>query len=92
MPNHVHALMTPLDSFELEDIVASIKKHSAKTINKAKGCKGQLWQYESYDHIVRDQDELKHFRRYMVENPGKAFLNEGQFTQVVQGWMNEWVP
>lgn len=79
MPNHVHVLMTPMDGFELEDVLRSIKGFSAKEINHALGKYGTLWQRESYDHIVRDERQLEAFQNYIRDNPAKAGLTEGDY-------------
>jgi len=69
MPNHVHVLVTPLGNHALSDILHSWKSFTANQINKARGTSGQLWQHESYDHIVRSERQLHHFRQYIRENP-----------------------
>ena len=74
MPNHVHVLMTPLPGFELEDILHSIKSFTANRINRLIGDDGVFWQRESYDHIVRDFDQLEAFQQYIAANPEKARL------------------
>ncbi|RKX38509.1 MAG: hypothetical protein DRP64_15610, partial [Verrucomicrobia bacterium] len=72
MPNHVHVLVKPLSEFKLSSILHTWKSYSAHAINKALGQKGPLWQKESYDHIVRDVDELIRIRNYIRQNPEKA--------------------
>jgi putative transposase len=42
--------------------------------NKLLKRKGIFWQHESYDHVVRDQDECSRIIRYVLENPVKAGL------------------
>lgn len=79
MPNHVHVLLTPLPGFELEDILHSIKSFTAHKINKMLKQRGQLWQRESYDHIVRDFEQLNAFQCYTFANPAKAFLSESDY-------------
>ena len=37
---------------------------------------GHLWQHESYDHWVRDEDELEKIIAYAEENPIEAGLVE----------------
>lgn len=74
MPNHVHVLVTPLSGYELSDIQHSWKSFTANRINKLVGRSGRLWQEEAYDHIVRDEDELIGYRRYIADNPIKAKL------------------
>ena len=80
MPNHVHILALPLANWSLSDITGSWKKFAARQINATLGERGNLWQPESYDHIVRDVEQLNHYRRYIAENPNKARLIAGQFT------------
>jgi len=93
MPNHVHALITPREHFELEDILASIKRYSSRQINRRRGRTGKkLWQKETYDHIVRDLDELKHYRRYIKSNPVRAKVSEGEFSWYRADWVDVWSP
>src|SRR5262245_48126617 len=61
MPNHVHLLFTPLENeqampFSLAEIVKGIKGPSAYHINRLLGRRGQLWQDESFDRIMRSQE------------------------------------
>ena len=80
MPNHVHVLALPVGNWSLSDITGSWKKFAARRINATLGERGNLWQPESYDHIVRDVEQLDHYRRYIADNPAKARLRNGQFT------------
>lgn len=72
MPNHVHALLTPLPGFDLGKILHSWKSFSAHEINKLTGRSGDVWQHETYDHIVRDPESMWHFAKYIVDNPRQA--------------------
>jgi REP element-mobilizing transposase RayT len=75
MPNHVHALLRPLDSeYALEDIVGSWKKFSARLVNRALGRDGELWQEEIYDRIIRDEEHLWRTIQYVANNPDRAGL------------------
>jgi putative transposase len=63
LPDHVHVLAQPLlkdeiGAFDLAEILHSIKRHSALTINRTRGDQGPLWQDERYDRIVRDEAEF----------------------------------
>jgi REP element-mobilizing transposase RayT len=80
MPNHVHVLLTPITGFELEDILHSIKSFTATKINRILGRAGQLWQRESYDHIVRDINQLQAYQEYIAANPRKARLTPDEYT------------
>ncbi len=79
MPNHVHLLVKPLGTHRLSSILHSWKSFTAKEINKASCRTGHVWMPESYDHIVRDWEELTAFRKYIAANPEKAKLQTGQF-------------
>lgn len=79
MPNHLHLLVTPAPDHELSEIVRSWKTFTARQINSLLGRKGAFWQAETYDHIVRSEEQLAHYRRYIAENPVKAGLSEGEY-------------
>ena len=79
MPNHVHVLMTPCPGHELEEILKSIKQYSANAINKINKTDGALWQRDSYDHIVRDWDQLQAFQEYIRANPLKGKLSASEY-------------
>ncbi len=79
MPNHVHALLTPLEGHELENILHSIKSYTAREIQNALKSSGQLWQKDTYDHIVRDPEQLQAYRDYITSNPRKANLRDGEY-------------
>lgn len=86
MPNHVHVLLRPLQGFELEDILHSIKSFTANQINKLIGESGEFWQRQSYDHIVRDYEPLEAFQQYIALNPVKAGLRDDQFVPHRSDW------
>src|SRR2546429_8975150 len=79
MPNHVHVLVRPAMEHKLPDILQSWKSFTAKEANKVLGRTGEFWQAESFDHIVRDEQQLQKVTLYIQENPIKARLPEGQY-------------
>ena len=79
MPNHVHALVRPLMDHTLSNILHSWKSFTAHQLNEATGRTGHLWEDESFDHIVRDEQELEKYAAYIRENPDKARLKNNQF-------------
>ncbi len=79
MPNHVHALLTPLAPHKLEDILKSIKGRTAVEINRTIGSKGKLWQRDSYDHIVRDVEQLRAFQTLHQRQPKKGESQTGEY-------------
>ena len=52
----------------------SVKGISAREANKILNRKGSFWQSESYDHIVRNEEELERIIKYVIYNPVKAGL------------------
>jgi carbamoylphosphate synthase large subunit/REP element-mobilizing transposase RayT len=79
MPNHVHALVQPAGSNSLSEILHSWKSFTANEINRVTSGVEELWMHESYDHIVRDWEELLNWRRYIAGNPEKARLRDTEF-------------
>ncbi len=77
MPNHLHALVEPAPKVTLGNILQRWKGGSARAINLAIERTGPLWQVESFDHIVRSEAQLQHFRHYIIMNPAKAGLRTG---------------
>ena len=79
MPNHVHALVRPLacNLYPLEKILQSWKQFTAKRILRQSGIGVSLWQEESFDRIVRDEEHLYHCVQYIGSNPARAKLAKG---------------
>jgi putative transposase len=86
MPSHFHWVFCPLESWvktlepdpakrsPRERIMHSVKRHTARECNRLLGALGAFWQQESYDHWVRDMDELERIIHYVEYNPVKAKL------------------
>lgn len=79
MPNHFHALVHVTHPDGLGRVVQHWKGGSARAINKLTGRQGSLWQQEPYDHIVRSEGQLRHYRRYIAANPVKACLKPSTY-------------
>ncbi len=74
MPNHVHGVLQPIDGHELSETLHTWKSFTAHKINELLGRSGVVWQDEYYDHLVRDEDDLKHCVEYAWANPDHAEL------------------
>jgi REP element-mobilizing transposase RayT len=85
MPNHIHALCHPFRDWPLEELTASWKKHTAQKINRLLGRNGPLWQPESHDRIIRDNDHFRRAVRYVLGNPVKGGLPPNEVTV----WINK---
>ena len=79
MPNHVHVVVRPLPGHELEEILHSWKSFTAKQANTILGRKGQFWQEEYYDHLIRDEQDFNENVNYLLANPAKAGLKEWEW-------------
>lgn len=91
MPNHVHVLAIPCAELDVGEWIGRVKRFAAREINAAAGRTGRtFWQEETYDHIVRDQDELARIRRYIRANPEHSHLEEGDFLYHHAEWMDTW--
>ena len=69
MPNHVHVVLMPYGEWMVQDIIKSIKHYSALRINRLLGRVGQVWQKESFDRIIRDEQHYQNILKYIYNNP-----------------------
>ncbi len=75
MPNHVHAVVRPTRPHTLSAILHSWKSFAAHEINKRLPKKiVPFWQSESYDHLIRDGEDLHRCCHYTTMNPVNAGL------------------
>ena len=79
MPDHTHLLLRPKDGFNLSRIMRGTKGATARLINALRSSNEHVWQEESWDRIMRDQQELEEKIGYMLNNPVKRGL-------VADGW------
>lgn len=95
MPNHVHLLIESLVTevaahrgmsrrYPVTETLRLLKGRTARACNLALNRSGKFWQHESYDHYVRNEEELGRIIAYILHNPVKAGLakewTEWQFT------------
>lgn len=72
MPNHIHLLVTHIESAPIFwKILQNQKSFSAKKSNEILKRKGQFWERESFDHLVR-KGEFDRILLYILNNPVKA--------------------
>lgn len=77
MPNHVHLLVTPIAEYTISAILHSWKSYTANEANKLLNRVGQdFWQRESYDHVVRDEDDFRQIWNYIRNNSVIAGLSK----------------
>ncbi len=75
MSNHVQLIIqTIVEDIPLYNILGSLKQYSATQSNIILDRKDAFWQHESYDHLIRDRNELVRMIDYTLNNPVKAGL------------------
>lgn len=74
MPNHCHLVIKPYDGWDLENILGGMKSTGTVRVHAITGGNGPLWQQESYDRIVRDEEHLWRVVQYIGRNPHRANL------------------
>ncbi len=87
MSNHIHLVFQHIDEmpqkgstvstrndFPITKIMQELKRYTAKKSNKILEREGAFWQPESYDRVIRDQNELGKTISYTLNNPVKAGL------------------
>jgi REP-associated tyrosine transposase len=79
MPDHVHLLLTPLTDdlgwpYPLPLILKLIKGTSARSVNKLDGTLGPVWQEESFDHVLRSDENFADTVEYIRQNPVRKKL------------------
>ena len=78
MPNHVHVLFRLKKDHPLADVIHSLKRHTAREINKALSQTGKLWQSKYWDRLIRSEKHLDWTRNYISDNPKN--LPKGSFS------------
>jgi REP element-mobilizing transposase RayT len=76
MPNHVHILFQLFPLERLPSVLHSWKSFTAKKCTSILGTSGSFWQKEYYDHLVRNEGNLRRIAKYILENPVKAGLSD----------------
>lgn len=88
MSNHVHIIINTTGfnestsskrsgktkNYPLADTMRLLKGSTARSCNVALSRRGAFWHHESYDHFIRDEEELNRIIKYTVNNPVKAGL------------------
>lgn len=73
MNDHVHSLVAPKPTFELERIVGSWKSYSANRMQRHFGRKGSVWLEEYFDRLVRNKVDYEMKVSYILDNPLKRW-------------------
>jgi REP element-mobilizing transposase RayT len=87
MPNHCHLVIRPFEGHDLERILQVCKGYVAREINRAIGARRTVWQQESFDRIIRDEEHLYRVIQYIGMNPSRAGIaKENWFRWIDPVW------
>lgn len=62
------------EDFPITEILANLKKYTARNCNKVLKRSGSFWQAENFDRLIRNDEELENCIHYTLNNPVKANL------------------
>jgi len=74
MPDHVHLIITPYENSSLTEALKRMKGASVHQANHFLRRSGCLWQRDSFDRIVRSDENLAQKQDYIFNNPVRAGL------------------
>jgi len=75
MNDHVHVLLSTIEPHRLEDLIHSWKSFTANQMHHLCGRRGQVWQDEYFDRIVRNDEEFEKKFYYIQANPWSRWSN-----------------
>ena len=87
MPDHIHILLyvkkngpsgTPVPTNQNSTISRFISTFK-RFCNKEYG--GNIWQYRSYDHVIRDKEDYEKHVKYIYENPIKWYYEKNDLAE-----------
>lgn len=73
MDDHVHVILTLLAGERLEALLHSWKSFTAHQLTRNGARVAPVWQDESFDRVLRDEEELEQKTRYVCSNPLKRW-------------------
>ena len=68
MPNHVHVLFSPRGAFAIHDILHVWKSFTGHAINRRMNRTGAVWQKESWDRLIRNDEHFRRTLAYIKQN------------------------
>jgi len=76
MPDHYHVVLSLRDAASVSAVVRAVHSLFARDCRRITGLRGRVWQRRLYDHVVRDEEDLRTKLTYMHGNPVAAGLVE----------------
>ncbi len=76
MPDHFHAILIPRYN-DLSEIARRVKLSFSYRYKRIRADRrGRLWQYRFWDHVIRDDEDMRRHTQYIHFNPVKHGLVE----------------
>jgi REP element-mobilizing transposase RayT len=73
MDDHVHVAFRLREGVALDRLLLSWKGFTGRRLVVEGRRRAPVWQQESFDHVVRSEEELETVSRYIEENPQKRW-------------------
>ena len=92
MPNHVHGIVVleRRAGLTLGTAICAYKTRVTRAVRRlTQGLK--VWQRGFYDHVVRDEEDLRRVREYIVANPAMWESDKENGSRVGQDELHEWL-
>ena len=79
MPNHIHLLLALNNTggriVSAPTVIGSLKRFASRQ------AKSDIWQKGFYDHVIRDDEDLKIKWDYIEGNPAQWLLNKDEYSE-----------
>jgi putative transposase len=69
MTDHAHMVFSLHDDWTLTRVMRRVKGVSSRLINQELGARGSLWQDESFDRLMRCDEDVRKKCEYICQNP-----------------------
>lgn len=79
MPNHVHALVTPLGACEISEVLVEWKAETTRKVNQELRRAGSLWHPDVIDQEIEHPAEFARLRSTIAANPLQSGLHDWPF-------------
>ena len=80
MPDHYHVLLTLRGDASITDVVRAVHSLFGRECRERVALRDRVWQRRYYDHVVRNESDLRTKLLYMHDNPVRAGLVEEPMT------------
>lgn len=77
------------EAYLLTEMLRPIKGTSARSVNRVLNRKGPVWQDESFDHALRNDESAERKVEYICDNPVRKGLvtTEGEYRWLWRDWV-----